>query len=123
MKKSVLVVDDSSFIYEEIKLMLENTDYSVIGHCVDGESAVKKYTELQPDIVTMDIVMPGIDGFETTQIILKNFPNARIIIISSLAYNETVEISEAIGAKGFIFKPIEKEHLLNALDGIDSGDI
>lgn len=122
MNKSVLVVDDSAFVYEEIKLMLENTDYSVIGHCSDGESAVEQYVKLRPDIVTMDIVMPGIDGFETTQIILKNFPDARIVIISSLAYNETVEISEAIGAKGFIFKPIEKEHLLNALNGIDSGD-
>ncbi len=121
MNRSVLVVDDSIFIYEEIKLMLENTDYSVIGHCSDGESAVEQYEKLKPDIVTMDIVMPGIDGFETTQRILKDSPDARIIIISSLAYNETVEISEAIGAKGFIFKPIEKEHLLNALDGIDSG--
>ncbi len=116
MKKDVLVVDDSIFIYEEIKAILEDTDYQVAGYAKDGAQAMKMYEELRPDIVTMDIIMPGINGIDTSRLLLDRWKDAKIVIVSSLAYDETEEKAKSAGTSGFVFKPIEKGAFLDALD-------
>lgn len=114
MAKRVMVVDDSRMICMQMKNLLEGTDYEVAAYCRDGEEAVAQYGEIAPDLVTMDIIMPGMDGLETAQAILEDYPDARIIMVSSLAYDDTFTEAEQIGAKGFIDKPFEKEQLLEA---------
>lgn len=118
MGKRIMVVDDSRMIKLLMEDFLEDTDYEVVAYCSCGEEAVEKYLKVQPDIVTMDIIMPGIDGLETAQAILEEDPDAKIIMVSSLAYEDTFEEATAIGAKGFIDKPFEREPLLNLLDQV-----
>ena len=114
MAKRVMVVDDSRMVFMQMKNLLADTDYEAAAYCRDGESAVEQYAEIAPDLVTMDIIMPGMDGLETAQAILEEHPEARIIMVSSLAYDDTFEEATAIGAKGFIDKPFVKEKLLEA---------
>ena len=115
MAKRVMVVDDSRVQEVQIRTLLEGTDYEVVQYCRSGEEALAVYEEVKPDLVTMDIIMPGMDGLETAQAILEEYPEAKIIMVSSLAYEDTFEEAEAIGAKAFLDKPINQEKLLTAL--------
>ena len=116
MTKTVLVVDDSAFILEELKFLLADTDYEIIGHAKNGAEAFRMYGELMPDVVTMDILMPGLTGLETSQLILGKWKDAKIAIVSSLAYDDTLEEAAALGIHHFIYKPFEKEDILEALN-------
>lgn len=116
MSKNVLVVDDSVVIYETIRQMLSTTDYKIIGHAKSGQDAVDLYEELRPDCVTMDIVLPDMDGLEAARTIIGRHPDAKIVMASSLAYDDTMQEAEEIGAKGFLCKPVERVNLLEALD-------
>lgn len=115
MAKRIMVVDDSRMIFVQMKNMLEGTDYEVAAYCRDGEEALAQYEQVAPDLVTMDIIMPGMDGLETAQALLEEHPEAKIIMVSSLAYDDTFEEAKAIGAKSFIDKPFQKERLLEVL--------
>lgn len=114
MAKRIMVVDDSRMVHAQMKHLLEGTEYEVAASCRSGEEAVEQYGEVAPDLVTMDIIMPGMDGLETAQAILEDYPDARIIMVSSLAYQDTFDAAKTIGTKGFIDKPFEKECLLKA---------
>lgn len=116
MKKRLMVVDDSRVMELQICKLLENSEYEVAAYCENGEEAIERYEEVRPDVVTMDIIMPGIDGLEAAQAILEKHPDARIIMVSSLAYDDTINEADAIGTKGFLYKPIDRESLLNALE-------
>ena len=116
MAKKVLIVDDSAFIFEELKFLLSDTDYEIVGHAKNGAEAFRMYGELMPDVVTMDILMPGLTGLETSQLILGKWKDAKIAIVSSLAYDDTLEEAAALGIHHFIYKPFEKQDILEALD-------
>ena len=116
MKKKVMVVDDSRVTEIQICKLLEDTDYEVAAYCENGAEAIARYAEVAPDIVTLDIIMPGIDGLETAQVLLDEHPEARIVMVSSLAYDDTIEEADCIGAKGFLYKPLEKQTFLEALE-------
>lgn len=115
MKKKVLIVDDSMLIYKEMKQMLKDTDYEVVGYMKSGEGAEETVESLDPDIVTMDIILPGMDGFDVTRIIKDRWADKKVLIVSSLAYEETSSVAREAGADGFIFKPFEKEDFLEVL--------
>ena len=114
MKRRVMIVDDSRLVRVQLEDALAGTDYEVAAYCRSGEDAIARYAEVRPDLVTMDIIMPGMDGLETAQALLEEYKDASIIMVSSLAYDDTFEEAKAIGAKGFIDKPFEKEQLLEA---------
>lgn len=116
MKKRVMVVDDSRVVVLQMKKLLSDSEYEVAAYCENGEEAIARYDEILPDVVTMDVIMPGLDGLETAQVILENHAEARIVMVSSLAYDDTVLGAKELGAKGSVFKPFERESLLNALD-------
>ena len=122
MAKRVMIVDDSRMVYLQMKNLLEETEYEVAAYCRSGEEAVEQYDQVSPDLVTMDIIMPGMDGLETAQAILEDHPEAKIVMVSSLAYGDTFDEAQAIGAKGFIDKPFEKEQLLEVFEQILSED-
>ena len=122
MKKRLMVVDDSRVLEYQICKLLEDSDYEVAAYCENGEEAIARYDEIRPDVVTMDIIMPGIDGLEAAQIIAEAHPDARIIMISSLAYEDTLQEAEAVGAKLFLYKPIDRENLLDALEQVMGED-
>ncbi len=116
MGKRVMVVDDSRIMELQMENLLKGTDYEVAAYCRNGQDAIVRYGEVMPDLVTMDILMPGMDGLETAQAILEGYPKANIIMLSSLAYDDTIEEAEQIGAKGFIYKPFDQEQVLAAFD-------
>ena len=116
MKKRIMVVDDSRLVRVQLEDVLKGTDYEIAAYCRSGEDAIKQYAEVQPDLVTMDIIMQGMDGLDAAEVILKNNPQARIVMISSLAYDDTFERARAIGAKGFVDKPFHQEQLLNVFE-------
>lgn len=115
-KTRIMIVDDSRVVHSQIKKCLEGEDQFEVIDCVqNGDDAILHYEDLQPDIVTMDIVMPGMDGFVTAKQILERDPSARILMVSSLVYDDTIDEAVRIGAKGFVFKPLDKVQLINAL--------
>lgn len=115
MKKKIMIVDDSRMLLMQLQHILAETEYEVAAYCQDGETAITKYEEILPDLVTMDIIMPGIDGLEAAKAILESHPDAKIVMLSSLVYDDTIEEAKAVGAKGFIYKPFEKEQVMDTL--------
>lgn len=116
MSKRIMVVDDSRLVRVQLEDTLKGTDYVVATYCRSGEDAIEQYSAVQPDLVTMDIIMQGMDGLDAAEIILKNHPEARIVMISSLAYDDTFERAKAIGTKGFIDKPFHQKQLLKVFE-------
>lgn len=115
MQKRVMVVDDSKITELQIRKLLEGTEFEVAAYCRDGEEAIARYDEVQPDVVTMDIIMPGIDGLETAQVLMYEHDKAKIVIVSSLGDDDTLQEIYGIGAQGVVFKPLRREALLDAL--------
>lgn len=112
MGKRIMVVDDSRLVRVQLGDILAGTDYEIAAYCRSGEDAIAQYDEVKPDLVTMDIIMQGMDGLDASEIILKKHPDARIVVISSLAYDDTYERARAIGVKGFVDKPFHQNQLL-----------
>ena len=79
------------------------------------EEAIARYDEVKPDVVTMDIIMPGIDGLEAAQVLMYEHDEARIVMISSLGDNDMLQEVYGIGAQAVLFKPLTREALLGAL--------
>ena len=119
--KRIMVVDDSQILETDVRRLLEGTEYEIVCYCQNGETALAMYVDVLPDLVTMDIIMPGIDGLETARTLLRRHPDAKIVMMSSLAYGDTIEEARSIGAKDFIFKPFNQEHLLTSLERVLSG--
>lgn len=119
--KTVMVVDDSRFVCEHIIHLLDDTEFEVVVCCRDAEEALECYGDHTPDAVLMDIVLPGMDGIEATEELLKKWPDAKVVVASSLAYEGTVEASSKSGAKGFLFKPLNREKMLEMLRGLIEG--
>ena len=117
--KRVLVVDDAMFMRYTIKKMLENTDFDVIGEADNGINALIQYKDLNPDIVTMDITMPEIDGIQAVHLIRKYDPNAKVVMMSAMGQESMVREAVLSGAKGFIVKPFKEDTILSALQSLD----
>lgn len=112
--KKVLIVDDSRFVYEEMKNLLKDTEFEPAAYCVRAEEALDIYEGINPDVVSMDIILPGMDGFEASERMLQSHPGAKIVMVSSLAYDETEQKAMDIGARAFVFKPFTKDQILTA---------
>ena len=72
MSRRIMIVDDSKLVRVQLEDVLKGTDYEVVAYCRSGEDAIERYDEVQPDLVTMDIIMQGMDGLDAAEIILKN---------------------------------------------------
>ena len=117
MTKRIMVVDDSRVILAEMEKMLEGSDMEICEFCRSGEEALEKFEEAKPDLVTMDIVMPGMDGMETCEKLRQRYPEANVFMVSSMAYDDMIDQAVKLGARGFLFKPFTKESLLEGLQG------
>jgi Response regulator containing CheY-like receiver domain and AraC-type DNA-binding domain len=116
MMKRVLIVDDAAFMRLALRTMLEKNGFEVAGEAADGVDAINKYTTLNPEIVTMDITMPKMDGVEALTEIKKRDPKAKVIMISALGQESWVKKAIILGAKGFIVKPYKEDHVIQALN-------
>lgn len=116
-KYKIMVVDDSRVVHEEMKKMLQDSEIEIVACCRSGEEALARYEEVKPDLVTLDIVMPGIDGMEACREMRERWPDCNIFMVSSMAYEDMINDAAALGAKGFLFKPFTQESLLTGLRG------
>ncbi len=117
--KKVLVVDDAAFMRVSIKNMLSKHNYEVVGEAENGKVALAKYQELNPDIVTMDITMPEMDGLESLKKILAVNPAANVVMVSAMGQESMVREAVLTGAKGFIVKPFKEDVILAALQSLN----
>lgn len=116
--KSVLIVDDAAFMKLTIIKMLKESNYNIIAEAADGLEAVKLYKKLNPDIVTMDITMPNMNGIEALKEIIQYNSNAKVIMISALGQEPYIKEAVINGALSFLVKPFQKEKLIEALEKI-----
>jgi two-component system chemotaxis response regulator CheY len=116
--KRILVVDDAAFMRVSIKNMLSKNNYEIVGEAENGKVAITKYQELNPDIVTMDITMPEMDGLASLKEILAINPAANVIMVSAMGQESMVREAVLSGAKGFIVKPFKEDIILSALHSL-----
>ncbi len=112
---TILVVDDAKFMRMTLGNMLTSSGHTVVGEAENGVEAVLKYDELQPDLVTMDITMPEMDGIEAVKEILTKYPKAKIIMCSAMGQQRIVVEAIESGAKDFIVKPFDEVRVVDAI--------
>jgi len=115
MGARILIVDDAAFMRMMIKDILGKNGYQIVGEAENGAVAVEKYKELQPDLTTMDITMPEMDGITAVKEIKKTDPKANIIMCSAMGQQAMVIDAIQAGAKDFIVKPFQPDRVLEAV--------
>jgi len=112
---SVLIADDAAFMRMMIKNILSEAGYEIAGEAENGAVAVAKYKELKPDLTTMDITMPEMDGLQALKEIRSADPGARVVMCSAMGQQSMVIESIQAGAKDFIVKPFQPDRVLEAI--------
>lgn len=113
--KTVLIVDDASFMRTAIKNILQRNGFEVVGEAENGLDSIRKYIELKPDVVTMDITMPEMTGIDAVKSIIGIDPHAKIIMVSAMGQEGMVRESILSGAKSFIVKPFKEDQIIKVL--------
>lgn len=112
---NILIVDDSPIITRKLGMMLEQLGYKVAGTAATGREAIAAYRACRPDVVTMDITMPDMDGIEATRTIVSEFPEAKIVMITSHGQEKMVLDALKAGAKGYVLKPFQDHKIYEAI--------
>ncbi|EAD8188207.1 response regulator [Listeria monocytogenes] len=112
----LLIVDDAMFMRTMIKNIVKDSDFEVVAEAENGLEAVKKYDEVKPDIVTLDITMPEMDGLEALAQIMAKDPSAKVIMCSAMGQQGMVVDAIKKGAKDFIVKSFQADRVLEALE-------
>jgi len=110
---NLLIVDDAMIMRLRIREIAIQAGWDVVGEAADGNQAVEMFRGLQPDLVTMDIVMPSMDGVEALKTIRSESPNARICMVSAVNQREKLAECIRLGAIDFIVKPFDKSKLIS----------
>jgi two-component system chemotaxis response regulator CheY len=118
VKARVLVVDDAIFMRKMISDIIEGNDMEVVGEADTGALAVEKYKELKPDLVTMDIIMPEMNGIDAVRQIMLSDPQARIVMCSALGQQALVQDALAAGARDFLIKPFNPSRVIEVVSKI-----
>ena len=118
--RTVLIVDDIPYVRKTLKQILSARGFKVIGEAENGEIAVSLYEELQPDVITMDLVMPVMNGVDATKRILNINPDARIVILSAMMQENLVADAIMAGAKDYIIKPFQTDEVMKVMNQVCS---
>jgi DNA-binding NarL/FixJ family response regulator len=118
----VLIVEDHFLMRIALHGLLETVpEYKIVGEATSGQDAIELYRELQPDLVIMDLRLNGKSGFEATESIVKRYPRAKILALSTLQGSEDIHRAIACGARGYVTKDTDGEELRDALRTIATG--
>jgi two-component system chemotaxis response regulator CheY len=114
----ILIVDDTLFMRTLLKNILFSGGHTIAGEAADGDDAIEKYRELKPDIVTMDVVMPKMNGIDALKGIKALDPNARVIMCTAVGQEQMVKLAIKSGARGYIVKPFQAPKVLDEIKNI-----
>ena len=124
MAITVLLADDHSVVRQGLRMFLGlDPDLEVVGEARDGEEAVRRTRELEPDVVLMDILMPGMDGIEATTTIRRQMPDTEVIALTSVLEDEKVFSAIRAGAIGYLLKDTEADELCRAIKAAAAGQV
>ncbi|WP_134683684.1 response regulator [Brevibacillus migulae] len=112
----VLIADDSYIVRESLKKILSQSEHEVVAEATNGEEAYLQYRLHRPDLVTMDINMPVMNGIDTVKKIKHEFPDARIVMISTLGFQDQVFEAIKAGARHYIIKPFDHDKFFSVID-------
>lgn len=112
MVARILVVDDAAFMRMMMKTILQGGGHDVVAEAGNGLDAIHQYSQHQPDLVTMDITMPEMDGIQAVKEIVERHPTAKVIMCSAMGQQQMILDAVRVGAKGFIVKPFDKDRVL-----------
>ena len=112
---TILIVDDSRTSRRVLRDILERAGYEVVGEAVNGKDGYEQYGKLKPDLVTMDITMPEMDGIEALGSIKKDYPDAKVVMVTAAGQKEKMVEAVRLGASEFVSKPFVEETVLEAL--------
>jgi DNA-binding NarL/FixJ family response regulator len=118
----LLLVDDQNIVRKGLKVLLEaQAGFQIVGEAGNGREAIAQVEALQPDVVLMDVRMPEMDGVAATQIIVKQFPKTRVLVLSTFDDDDYVVRAMQGGAKGYLLKDSQVEELAQAIRAVHSG--
>ncbi|MEG1003085.1 response regulator [Clostridium sp.] len=120
---NILIVDDAAFMRMMIKDILEKNGFNIVGEASNGVEAVELYKKEKPDVVTMDITMPKLDGIEAVKIIREYDKDAKIIMCSAMGQQGMVMDAIRAGAKDFIVKPFQADRVVEAINKVSLSEI
>lgn len=116
--KRILITDDAAFMRLALKTMLEKNGFEIVGEAENGQVAIEKYKLIKPDIITLDITMPIMDGLEALKQIKAFDKDAKVVMISAMGQETIVRDAVISGALGFIIKPFNEETVVKAFSKI-----
>lgn len=120
---SVLLVDDHTLFRSGIRSLLQRqTDFTIVGEASDGIEGIKRAKQLQPDVVLLDLNMPGMSGVETLQLLLQDCPNAAVIMLTVSEEAEDLTTALQAGARGYLIKNIDADYLIRAIRRAAAGE-
>jgi two-component system chemotaxis response regulator CheY len=114
----ILIVDDTLFMRTLLKNIPFSGGHTIAGEAVDGDDAIAKYRELKPDLVTMDVVMPKMNGIEALKGIRSLDPNAKVIMCTAVGQEQMVKLAIKTGARGYIVKPFQAPKVLEEINNV-----
>ena len=120
----IMIVDDALIVRKTLAAMLQQEGHTVVAEASHGMQAYSNYERYRPDLVTMDVNMPGMNGLETIEKIINAFPEAKIVVISAFGTKNIILDALERGAKNYILKPINPEKVTQAVqDALASGNV
>lgn len=111
-----MVVDDSPFIFKAVKRALEPCGCNIVGHARNGQQGIELAQQLNPDVITLDITMPVMDGLQAASWLAAHRPGSRIIMMSAMGDEDLVQMAKELGIQHFLSKPFQADELAQAVD-------
>ena len=118
----ILIVDDASFMRGSLKYIAETAGHEVVGMAKDGREALELYFRLKPDLVTLDVLMKGMEGLSALKAIMKKDPGGKVIMVTALGQEEKQQEARKLGASGYIRKPFKQEEIVDEIEKVLSKD-
>lgn len=118
----ILIVDDASFMRGSLKYIAETAGHEVVGMAKDGREALELYFRLKPDLVTLDVLMKGMEGLSALKAIMKKDPGGKVIMVTALGQEEKQQEARKLGASGYIRKPFKLEEIVDEIEKVLSKD-